>query len=636
MAILSNQRPASSIAVTDGPYTYWFNVAPGDAGAPQMEFISRPWQPGDPQERFYIRVHPWDGGLFPDRIENGRTYARANADASWENLLYFPPKLTVISLPLRTDPPRKFVEFNGKVYIVGGRYLYAYDPANDTVTLDRDFGAGSSAVDAAAFQNELIVAMGESERIWRRTTSGTWTQASDNVYAIALGVIGSRLYRAAGTNKLTSCPSSPLVLAAWTPASPNEVTVGDTNWPIVSITDYGGIAWVGKADGVYAPDGSGRYFNQVPQLARSVDSLNTLGAFTAQGSLFVPSIASLFRVRLGQARAVGPELTQRPGMRFRTWGGFEYSGALYVVCTDEAGESSPFICKMIADTRSRAPGGNEYIYHEWVRLPGTSRCVTIVSVPNDVTKFIAGAGNDIAVGNLGRGGGRFVDDPAYEFGTDMEIESGCIPPSQSAAVTATLVGVSVVADFRAPGERLKIAATMECNSPYEDLLSTQEGGGTPWIEQTDGWQTVTRYARPGMEGQFLHVQLVGKLVSANGGASPRVREVWAHGYLRPRTTDIVRLVLVADARSRGLTGVPSNLTAAQVIDIWKHWMELGSPVEIRIEGYNAGKPFMAVVTDVSHKSALRTVVDMGRPKDLAIVQVTAVRVDYTNRDRSVM
>jgi len=59
----------------------------------------RPWEDGDPKQYWKKPLHPFDGGLGPDKLssENYNKYAKGNIDASNKGLLVPPPLLTSIS-----------------------------------------------------------------------------------------------------------------------------------------------------------------------------------------------------------------------------------------------------------------------------------------------------------------------------------------------------------------------------------------------------------------------------------------------------------------------------------------------------------------------------------------------------------
>lgn len=437
---MATNTHVSGIRVTDESSNKWdFPLMPTDRGGVGLVIEPQPWEPGDPLRRWRIPLHPWEGGLNIDRLTNNpTTYAQANADASNKGELLFPPYVATASsgdVP-NWDGAEKAVLFDGKMFFIGGRYLYYYNPATRTYTEDKDFGSGKASVDGAVFNGELVIAMGETEKIYKRSlgtntsgtadaavtstdttltdtrlsltvdgyvgatvtcnsktmvvtsntattftgsawsggsnpgngnswsVAGTWTQASDATYAIALGVVGSYLWRGESVNKVSNCASTPLTLANWIPASPNQYTVGDTTYAVNGIVEYGGIPWVGKGDGVYAPDSQGRFKNQTPQLARAPHAENTVGMFIAHGALWVPSSSGLFQVRAGRSRKKGPEITYRPNYRFWVRGGVEYGEHIYLITTDESGSYSSSIIKMTRDDHDLT--GNEYIYHELV------------------------------------------------------------------------------------------------------------------------------------------------------------------------------------------------------------------------------------------------------------------------------
>lgn len=520
--VVSTNTFVGGVRVTDEVSNAWeFPLMPTERGGLGFVIEPRPWEPGDPIRRWRIPLHPFIGGLNVDRLHlNPMTYAKANADATYPGLLFFPPKVFSLTAA-NASTPVKMVVFDSKVFIIGGRYVYYLDPATNTLTEDEDLGVGVSAVDAAVFNNELIVACGESTKIFKRTTAGTYTQASDNTYAIALGVVGKELWRAESTNKVSSCTTTPLTLANWTPASPNQYAVGDSTYAVNTIIDYGGIQWVGKGDGMYAPDPQSRFKNQCPQLQRTPHNDNCKASFVAQGSLWVPSSSGLFQIRTGRSRKRGPEVTFRPDFRFWVRGGVEYGDYIYLLVTDEGASSSTFICKMSTDTLNQSLG-HEYIYQEWARLDGTSKgyCMAVTTAGTN-PELVAGYGaTGVRYIKLGRGGGRDVDDPNWMYGTDMALETGPMMPSSDLSQLSTLVGVDVLCDFSRTNDSLTVAYRWDSKTgdeSYTNLLSEAEsGGGTAAITGT-GWSKVSRYASANNTGRFLEVKFTGS--AAMGGTA---------------------------------------------------------------------------------------------------------------------
>ena len=348
----------------------------GDNQQRGVSISTKEWEIGDPISYWKEPLFPFDGGLRQDRLPRvasispehtrSRTYAKGNVDATNDGVLVPPPLFESLQFPNSAESLGPPVIFDNLEFFLCGRYIITVDRSG-VVTTDKDFGSGNTGVSMAVFNNQLIVGMGESVKLWYRDTSAVWTQATDATYAIALGVVGNKLWRAESTNKLSNCITAPQTLASWTPASPNQYAAGDTTYAIHTIIDYGGVPWVLKADGAYAPDPKSDFFNQAPQMSKWPHSDNGKGAFTAQGYLWIPTIIGLLRVSPGESLIRGPEKSNRPDFRYWVRGGVEWGESIYLLVTDETSTSETFICKMSKD-RYGLTQGQEYIYQEWCRL----------------------------------------------------------------------------------------------------------------------------------------------------------------------------------------------------------------------------------------------------------------------------
>ena len=354
----------------------------GDNQQRGVSIATKEWELGDPIDYWKEPLFPFDGGLRQDRLPRvasiskdhtrSRTYAKANIDASNEGVLVPPPSITTKTL---NQISQEQVTFGNLQLFRCGRYIYSVNRSG-TVALDKDFGVGNSAVTMVVFNNELIVGMGETVKIWSRTFSGTWTQASNSTFAIALGVVGNKLWRAESTNKMSNCITGPLTLANWTPASPNQYAAGDTTYAVNTIIDYGGVPVALKADGAYFPDSKSDFYNQAPQMVKWPHLDNGKGAFVAQGYLWVPTVIGLLRISPGESVILGPEKSNRPDFRFWVRGGVEWGESIYLLVTDETQQSETFICKMSKD-KYGITQGQEYIYHEWCRLGSVDKGYSI-------------------------------------------------------------------------------------------------------------------------------------------------------------------------------------------------------------------------------------------------------------------
>jgi hypothetical protein len=575
---------------------------------------------------FRIPLHPFDGGMAEDRLSTVRSYAKASSDASWANLLVFPPNLTNLALSAGTTAIRQ-VEVGGYIYILNGRYVDRVDPFDYSVTLSKDLGAGKAGVDMVVFNGEIVVAMGEIEEIWVMDSGGTWTQSGDTVFAIALGVVGNQLYRGESINRLSSCTSTPLTLASWSPQSPNQFEVGDTSYPINTIVEFGGTPWVGKGNGMFTPDGNRVFKNQAPQLKAQPHVDNCKGSFVAQGALWVPSQAALLRIPSpGKSKPYGPELTNRPDYSFWVRGGVEFGGAIYLLCSDQADQSPDFICKMIFDDAGIV--ARDYIYHELADYTDNTRglYLAISTLPENPTIF-TGHGANVKYMRLGRGGSKDIDDENYPFAQAMSLQTGNMAPAADLSIISTFVGVSVLLKFSEPDQKVTIALSTN-GEEFRNLTRSQEAGdAVEAISYTRGFERVTRYAKRGSRGQFFNIRFQGSQNSGYLGRVNRaeIREAWAFGYSHPQHTDVIELGLVASDKAfhQGIKGPKRS----RILSLLRRWLTDGTVLEMELEDYDPGKTIRVIVTgfrDERAETFLGT--DNVATESLVIAQFT--RIDY--------
>ena len=488
---------------------------------------------------------------------------------------------------------------------------------------DKDLGADKSAVDGCTFNNELIVAMGETEKIWKRTTT-TWSQASDATYAIALGITDAKLGRVETSNEFSQCDDTPLTLTEWIPADPNEYLVGDTTYPCNTIIDYQGGTWVGASNGMYAIDPTYLFHNQTPQLYKYPHVDNCKGAFIAHGYLWVPSAAGLIRIGRGSSVVQGPEIVGRPDYRFWVRGGVEWGGDIYLLCTDEQASENTFICKM-----SRQPeDSTQYYYQEWCRLGSSTKgyAIAVTTIDSRPRLFVK-LGADLRIIDLGRGGGRYIDDPTYSYGTAGLLETGKILPGPDLSVVHVLQGVETVLDYSATGESLTLDYKQDGGS-YANLLTTQEGGGTAAISGTTNFQSIIRYAPRTAVGQFLEIRFTSTLVEATGTNRPEIIDAFAFGYLRPLVTDTMIVALVDDGKTWTGLGMGSGQSAMGLHTLFRNWFNSSTVLTLEIPDYEESKTTRFLVTDVK-QTEIDSEPGIGIMSDpVKILIVTMVRVPF--------
>lgn len=597
-----------------------FELSRDGDGRISMVLETRPYQPGDPLTIWRESLHPWDAGLGRDRIVDARRYRRANGDLSWRGMAVPPPEVvTFEDIGAMTLPS---FDWNDLHWIAVGDKLYTMD-SSLTIELERDFTSDIAAM--TVFNNELIVALGESEFIQKRTAAGSWSTSAD-VSAIALGVINERLFIAADVNEIKSCGSSPLVLANYTPADPNEYKAGDATRSVLSILEYGGATWAIKADGAYQMSPSFKLVNQNPPQRLWPDPTNGAGAFVAKGYLWVPTVAGLYRVSGSEALQRGPERAMRGYANLRVRSGLEWGGNIWLMC-DDASPDGPFLVKMIADEVGFS--GADYIYHQVAVLDddadltgGFMGVSTLATNPMLVMSW----GSVTGYIKLGRGGGRDIDDASYPYGTSFFYESGEFFSGTDMSVESLLIGATVTCSMR-KGDALVVDVAADGNG-FVRCRQHSDSGGNEQIRDTEGMAAVTMYAPVGLRGQMFNLRLAGSFVDGMlGDDRPEIREIVAIGAHRPRVTDLLSVVVVAGFSE--VAGMPTGFTADEIVRMFRAWQDSGALLELELPDYEEARRSRFVVGAVKHEiiaagpGANSSVDTRGR------VTVTFMRVDYT-------
>lgn len=226
----------------------------------------------------------WDKG-------DKRYYQSFFADCRFEEGVTPGPETKFISAAFDTANIRKFIEFDGKLFVITDRYCYRIN-ADESVTVENDFGSGKVAFALAVFNNVLYVGMGWSEKIWKRTTAGVWTQATDAVYAGHFAVLNDRLWASNAKNTVRNVAADPFTLSDWSAS----YTIGESASAITHMIGHNDMLYVGKTDGVYALDGSGISLQLLPELKTSPYVLNCRNMLVWHGILFVPHLRGLFAI----------------------------------------------------------------------------------------------------------------------------------------------------------------------------------------------------------------------------------------------------------------------------------------------------------------------------------------------------
>lgn len=587
---------ADILSITDASSAVYTLPIYTESGRKGLKFTPRPYQPSDPKYPWRVPVHPFDGGVAADRL-NGPpdTYTdSSDVDASNKGILV-PSPLSVAVTLTNGNFPTKLVEFNSLIFILGGRYMYYYNPADNTVTEDKDFGVGKAAVDMAVFNNELVVAMGESEKIYTRNTAGTWTQATDNTFAIALGVVNSLLWRAESTNKISNCITAPRTLTSWVPASPNQYTVGSTTYAINTIIDFNGQVWVGKADGMYSATSTWLFENQTPQLVRYPHTDNCKGAFVAQGALWTPSAAGLLRVKGGTSLPFGPEKTEKPTYRFWVRGGIEFNGFIYLSVEDKAASGLNKIYKMIRDQYDP----NKYTYHELIgnlasQVSGGIIVTTVATNP----KLVFGHGQtSVRYAILGRGSGRDIDDGNYVFANTCSIITGLMSLSEDPNIPAIIQGAEVLCIE--PHANDEIAVHISVNRETDSFAVTYSdvSAGVAAITAQTTYGMVRRYLATPTEAQMASIKVITN--NSNNSSSKRIiRGIWLFGWSRPKIVDEIEILIPNDGLTLNALGGTAGKSIDELYQKFYDWFDTSEILTVELPDYDEDVTVKCLVSGV--------------------------------------
>lgn len=519
----------------------------------------------------------------------------------------------------------KVVTFNSKSWTFDETGLYSFGNSNRMV---REF-YHTGITDIAVFNNELIIAVGYSTKIWKATAASpeVFSQASDNTYAGKLAVVGSNLWRSTSTTAVSSCLTTPLTLSNWG----TSYTVGDTTGDINVLIDYEGALWVGKYDGFYTPDVNTDFWNQTPQLLQWPDSTNCTGAFVAKGYLWCPAICGLIRIRVGEAIILGPEKAQKRNYYYKVTNGIEWGEFIYLTTYNQATDSCALI-KMSEDINNTT-NGNKYIYHEILRLDSQNADFYRIGVNINTQStpcFLICLQGGVRYIDMGYSTGRTIDDNNYYYGSAWSFQSGAIRPTNDLSVVTGLIGVEIVCDQNATESIDTVQYKVEEGS-FTNMLTTQEGGGTMAITNTSGYATVTRYAAANVTGQYFDFYFAGSLLTDQYGTNrPEIREIYAFGYKVSKTTDIINMKILAEPMAIVRNGLHQGLSAGEITRLFRAWKNAGTVLTFELPDYEESRTTRGRIVAVDYEEINNPQGTSGMDSTHGVVSISLVRDDFAN------
>lgn len=223
-----------------------------------------------------------------------------NGDASHPDQFIRGPKVSEITGTQYVGTINGFFEQGGELFVLLGQYCLKIG-ADDSLTLDKDFGAGmTTAPNPVVWLGAAYVGLKSSGAFWQRSSAGIWTQytgTGNDRYSWGFAQVEDDLWRITTDNGTTpnvvkSCTtrSNPMSTVTWSAA----FNVGDANTAITSISMQGFKVMVGKVDGVYNVDSNGFCPNIMAQLASTLNSRNAQQMTAAGPLLYIPFSRGMF------------------------------------------------------------------------------------------------------------------------------------------------------------------------------------------------------------------------------------------------------------------------------------------------------------------------------------------------------
>jgi len=180
-------------------------------------------------------------------------------------------------------------EFGGNVYAAAGRCVYKWDDSNEywhVVYAD----AAYNITDMISFDGALYIGFGTNQVYYRSTDGTTWAVPSTNSGNNRFATYFERARNASGNYALfknrantVNVTTDPSDTANWG----SEITVGDSDRDITSLTSANDILYVGREDGLFSYDRATQKFRDLQPEANFFPDTNNFKASTGRaGSLF--------------------------------------------------------------------------------------------------------------------------------------------------------------------------------------------------------------------------------------------------------------------------------------------------------------------------------------------------------------
>jgi hypothetical protein len=362
-------------------------------------------------------------GSWNDRVER-KYHWGYGVDCRFPKMVLSGPLVTTVTLTDTTPDPDEsstapasdFEEHDGKLWVIGGRYVFAITPADYSVTRGYDLGSGKTVTDIEEWKGTLYAGNGFAANDFISSHAGgaavgTWTEDGD-VQRGYLWPLWDKLYGTDTAYSVKAVSTDPFTAADWTAA----YTIGDTHTAITSMAALEDELYVGKEDGVHGLDTSGIGTMLSPELRQYRCSINCKRMIVWHGTLIVPHLRGLLQYTsrgdgTHSVTPIGPgrgAVTDNPirGHVTAVCGDEKY---LYCAVWTGAYNSTTGTTYILAGCPDARTG--DWAWHPLAVFAANKRCdAMFISSLWTNPHLWMGYGNDVAYIKLPRG----VDNPALD------------------------------------------------------------------------------------------------------------------------------------------------------------------------------------------------------------------------------
>lgn len=488
---------------------------------------------------------------YGDEMQRGEGRYRygVNVDARFPLQIIPGPHVTTLTISGSANV-NGFFEQGGNLFVIAGRYCKKI-AADDTVTLEQDFGEGNAATDCAVYDGTAYVGLGYSTPFWKRSAAGAWSQAS-GLYMGHLAAFKDRMWASVAAAQVSAVSADPTVAANWG----YIVKVGDPSVPITSMTEQGDLLHIGKEDGLYALGESGVAKQITPELRAWRNEANCVGMRGWHGTLWVPHVRGCLNYKnLGSSGFLvtpttpGDDLDPENPVRGQVTALAGDNKWLYVALYTPDGDTY-----ILA---GRTAYGDEQAYgmmlwHPWVKLASTKVDAMHISGLWTNPRLFLGTGVNVGYIILPRSGDNPLNDTACRYQTSGSIY---FPAHSWGTPTTTKLWNQI----EIMGEGLNLAR-------YVEVYYRVDGGA--WVyagKATLPTRHVIGLADEGVSGQKIEVRL--DYTVPNNQAYLLIRSVVVRGVERPKMVKLYTVVIRAadNLALRGSMGTCSR-TGAQIVE----------------------------------------------------------------------